>query len=163
MDAQAAIAELNQITDKVYLGGLRTAKRQDALKAAGIVDVLRLCKEKKEFPEITYQEIRMPDLPDFDLMTVLPDCIRAINKSAFHGRPILVHCMGGYSRSPSIIIAYLIWKGMSFEDALALVKSKRSLINPNDGFLQQLRERQQEIREIKVSIFDLVKHEHQDN
>jgi protein-tyrosine phosphatase len=46
----------------------------------------------------------------------------------------------GISRSSAITIAYLMkGEGMLFEDAQAMVKARRSIINPNAGFVAQLR------------------------
>ena len=42
---------------------------------------------------------------------------------------VLVHCIGGRSRSASIVIAYLIReKGMSSSDALIYLKGIRSIV-----------------------------------
>ena len=58
-----------------------------------------------------------------------------------HSEPagaVLVHCEYGVSRSPTIVIAYLMWKrGLKFEDALAMVKEKRK-IKPSANFTKQL-------------------------
>ena len=45
----------------------------------------------------------------------------------------------GISRSSTIVVAWLMKeKNMSFEDSLQLVRSHRSTIRPNSGFVQQL-------------------------
>jgi len=50
----------------------------------------------------------------------------------------VVHCEYGVSRSPTILIAYLMWKrGLKFEDALAMVKGKRK-VRPSANFTKQL-------------------------
>lgn len=47
---------------------------------------------------------------------------------------------GGYSRSPTIIIAYLMKKNnMGFEDAFNYVKEIKQDIHPNDGFIEKLK------------------------
>jgi len=47
----------------------------------------------------------------------------------------------GVSRSPSIIIAYLIRNtGMTFDNALAFTKHQRACVKPNSGFVAILRE-----------------------
>jgi protein-tyrosine phosphatase len=54
--------------------------------------------------------------------------------------PTLVHCAMGISRSVSMVIAYLIRKRkMTLEQALQFVRSKRSIIRPNVGFMEQLK------------------------
>eukprot|EP00386_Alphamonas_edax_P005924 GDKI01019306.1.p1 GENE.GDKI01019306.1~~GDKI01019306.1.p1 ORF type:complete len:431 (+),score=124.57 GDKI01019306.1:104-1294(+) len=55
------------------------------------------------------------------------------------GRNVLVHCSMGMSRSPSIIIGYLmVRKNMSLNQAIDFVKRKRCYIFPNAGFERQL-------------------------
>ena len=50
-----------------------------------------------------------------------------------------VHCQAGISRSPMIVIGYLMkLHQKTFEQACTLVKSKRSIINPNWNFRNQL-------------------------
>lgn len=52
---------------------------------------------------------------------------------------VLIHCEKGISRSSTITIAYLIWKKkMTQQNAFTLVKKRRSIIDPNFGFLVQL-------------------------
>ncbi|THD22958.1 Dual specificity protein phosphatase Mpk3 [Fasciola hepatica] len=54
---------------------------------------------------------------------------------------VLVHCAAGISRSPTVVIAYLMYsKRMQMRDAYEFVRSKRSSIAPNFNFLGQLLE-----------------------
>ena len=55
------------------------------------------------------------------------------------GGRVLVHCVGGVSRSASVCIAYLMRsKRMSLREAYDYVKGKRSCIAPNINFMGQL-------------------------
>ena len=55
------------------------------------------------------------------------------------GKRIMVHCDGGISRSPSFVIAYLMWKyGYEIEKAINIVNEKRKIL-PNRGFMNQLK------------------------
>ncbi len=58
-------------------------------------------------------------------------------------RRVLVHCQAGVSRSAAICIAYLMKHvGMHLTDAYAVVKAARFIIDPNEGFMRQLKEYQ---------------------
>lgn len=55
---------------------------------------------------------------------------------------VLVHCLMGVSRSATIVIGYLIARGKfpTFESSFDHVRSCRSCVQPNFGFVRQLRE-----------------------
>lgn len=65
-----------------------------------------------------------------------------------HSAPpcILVHCQKGQSRSATIVCAYLIYRnGWSVDYALRYMRSIRSCVAPNIGFLHSLRMLQEEV------------------
>lgn len=62
-----------------------------------------------------------------------------VDSAVSSGGNVLVHCLGGISRSSTIIIAYLMLKlGYNLNDAYDYVKSKKSNIAPNFNFMGQL-------------------------
>lgn len=57
------------------------------------------------------------------------------------GKKVLVHCKMGISRSAATVMAFAMKEyQMSLKEALAHVKGRRSVVNPNDGFIAQLRD-----------------------
>ena len=60
---------------------------------------------------------------------------------------VLVHCVAGISRSPAIVISFLMrYAHMSMNDAYELVKSKRTIIAPNLNFMGQLLQYEKRLR-----------------
>ena len=52
---------------------------------------------------------------------------------------ILIHCQAGMSRSASVAIALLSrLYNISFRESLALAQQKRTIIQPNEGFMMML-------------------------
>lgn len=53
---------------------------------------------------------------------------------------VLVHCYMGISRSSTLVIAFLMKEyGMDYHKAFAFTKSKRDVIDPNEGFERDLK------------------------
>ena len=66
----------------------------------------------------------------------LKECINFIDNSD----KIYIHCSCGISRSPTIVIAYLMWKThSSFTQAYNFVQKRRNCIEPNIGFITKLK------------------------
>ena len=52
---------------------------------------------------------------------------------------VLVRCEQGMSRSATILMAYLMrFHGMTRNEAYVACKTKRPIVNPNEGFWKQL-------------------------
>jgi protein-tyrosine phosphatase len=62
-----------------------------------------------------------------------------MENSLKNNEAVLVFCALGVSRSASIVIAYIMKKyNKNYEDAIDIVQKKRSIIEPNQGFIKQL-------------------------
>ena len=80
------------------------------------------------------------------ITTNLKEILTFLQSALDNGSKVLVHCYAGISRSPSIVIAYLMsTKRIPFKEALAMVSAKRSIIEPNLGFTCQLLENEKMI------------------
>ncbi|EPY88877.1 MAGUK p55 subfamily member 3 isoform 1 [Camelus ferus] len=88
---------------------------------------------------ITYLGIKANDTQEFNLSAYFEKAADFIDQALAqkNGR-VLVHCREGYSRSPTLVIAYLMMRQkMDVKSALSVVRQNRE-IGPNDGFLAQL-------------------------
>jgi dual specificity MAP kinase phosphatase len=55
------------------------------------------------------------------------------------GQSVLIHCAAGISRSSTLVIAYLMWKhSWTRKEAVEYVVERRRIVDPNDGFMDQL-------------------------
>lgn len=83
--------------------------------------------------------ISFDDVPSANLLKHLNNCIAFIDYARTHGN-VLVHCSAGVSRSGSIVIGYMMYRyGMNLQESVRYVKSKRPVVNPNSGFIRQLK------------------------
>uniref|UniRef100_A0A8C6SM17 Dual specificity protein phosphatase 19 n=1 Tax=Neogobius melanostomus TaxID=47308 RepID=A0A8C6SM17_9GOBI len=100
------------------------------------------------FPELfIYKTVSILDQPDTDLTQHIPDCCGFITQAHNEKGVVLVHCNTGVSRAPAVIIGYLMsCDGLSFDDAMSLVRTARPNSAPNPGFVEQLQKYRQSNR-----------------
>ena len=129
---------INQITETIYLGNIDAAFDVKMLKKLGIKKVLTVMSGfGNQYPERAFIHKTIDILDDYEtnIIQYFKECISFID-----GRDkVFVHCAAGMSRSPTIVIAYLMWKKqLLLNEAIELVKSKRPEISPNLNFMKQL-------------------------
>ena len=132
----------NEIIPGLYLGDIYDAHNLKGLQERNISKILTIAASiKPAYPEkFTYLNLEARDTLQED---VLPSYFKQSNEfistAIENNENILVHCMQGRSRSATLVIAYLI-KHHKYEarDAQKLLKEKRSVVGPNDHFMQQL-------------------------
>jgi len=131
-----------QILPNLYIGNLRAAKNKEYLKKIGVTHILVASAVEPEFPkQFSYKCINVDDSDDADLAAHLNGCLEYIDSAISSGGTVLIHCLVGISRSPSIAIAYLMFKDkLSYEEAAEMVKKKHPLMEPNVGFVRQLKD-----------------------
>jgi predicted protein tyrosine phosphatase len=141
-------AEIDQITDKIFLGNYEAAKSKEILIKKGITHIITIGMEMDTLFEnyFEYLVIRIRDTENEKIFEHFYECFEFIEKAD----KVFIHCREGISRSATITIAYLIWKyNMTFRESLKLVMKKRRKINPNNGFLKQLKMFEKSLEKLK--------------
>ncbi len=131
--------DIDQITETIYLGNIDAAFNKKKLKQLGIKKVLTVMSAFGNHyspHEFIHKSIDVDDDFRTNIICHFKECI-----SFIEGKDkIFVHCAAGMSRSPTIVIAYIMWKRkLRLNEAIKFVKEKRSIISPNDNFMNQLK------------------------
>lgn len=123
--------------DAVFLANIHKLRISDVLS----IGIDTPASEITEAVNLKCHFVPCLDLPETNLREFIESSIKIIETVHLQGGRVLVHCNAGISRSPTVCIAYLmITKELTFVEAYDLVKSKRPCIQPNAGFMKQLRE-----------------------
>jgi len=80
---------------------------------------------------IEVRRIPVRDFDGLDLRNKLASCVKTLDELLSNGHTVYIHCNVGTGRSPSVAIAYLVWKqGWNLDDAIEHVTKVRSC-SPN--------------------------------
>jgi protein-tyrosine phosphatase len=147
--------EINEIIPGLYISDFSSACEKQKLKEIGITHIITALTGVNEmYPDLfKYYTIDICDRKYYDIKTNFTPCAEFINDALKDGGKVLVHCWKGASRSAAIVAAYLIAKKeYTCVSAVNLMKERRSCVNPNEGFIQQLMEYENEITKAKQAM-----------
>ena len=137
------IIELGQ--SKIYLGGEQPANNKKFIKDNNIGAIICVMKKSPilindtEVNHIKFLHIMIDDIMSEKIIDHFETSYHFINDMIEQGRSIYIHCQMGISRSPTIVIAYLMKKfNLSLHSAKSFVVSKRPQVDPNISFYCQL-------------------------
>lgn len=142
------LPEIDQITDKIYLGNYDAARMKEMLKMRNITHIMAVGKSLEAlYPdEFAYLVVPVMDRKNENIAFYFKQCFEFIDNA----EKIYIHCQAGVSRSATVVIAYLMWKmKMKYRDAHKYVLTKRRIISPNEGFVKQLKKFENEVFENK--------------
>lgn len=136
---------IDKIESNLYLGGLAAAINCETMKVHKITHILTIdTVPLREFNNVDLSHIvkkfiQLSDQPNEDLLSYFDDTYNFISSALENGGTVFVHCYFGVSRSASVVIAYIMKKyQIDYQEAFKRVKSKRSIVCPNRGFVSQL-------------------------
>jgi|SRR3989338_441643 len=131
---------ISEIKDNIFLGSLEDASDLEKLQEKGITHVLNASLFDNFYPQhFTYLSLHMDDQITTNLLDFKDISNDFISNVINNNGKVFVHCVVGASRSPTLIICYLVEKDdYCIQRAIEHVYSKRKSIRPNNGFLQQL-------------------------
>lgn len=144
--SQAAIenAVMNEIVPHLYLGNEMDAKDESKLEKEGIHYILNVTKNIPFYTnpnnsKFVHKRIAVNDCVSQNLKQHFDEAIQFIEEAKRNKSKVLVHCQAGVSRSPTIVIAYLMQSmHLSMNEALAKVRQIRPIVAPNLIFMSQL-------------------------
>lgn len=129
---------ISRITDHIAIGAESDHPERAADK--GFNAVLNVAREVQYGnPQgVRYRHVPISD-DEQNSCAEINRAVDALDELVKGGGRVLVHCIMGRSRAPSIVAAYLARKGgYSLDAALEMIRDKRPIVNPRDEFLSSL-------------------------
>ncbi len=127
------------------MGDIKAAKNIKKLHEMKIKAILTCCDDWginfncKKGLFLEHLVIKMVDMPKYNLLNDLEKGINFIKRNIKRTN-VFVHCQKGISRSGSMVIAFLMdVLKFPLKKALKFCKRKRGIVDPNKGFMAQLK------------------------
>lgn len=151
--------DIDKISDFLYISNWETSNNPYVLKKYNIKAILTIETNNKPNDVLNYYKqnnidylfLYLNDLPSENIKKYFDVSYEFIDKNIKKGNNVLVHCMAGISRSSTLILNYLIRKYYEqnryqnkcsecvLNYFLQALRTKRPIINPNTGFINQLK------------------------
>ncbi|XP_039907561.1 serine/threonine/tyrosine-interacting-like protein 2 [Simochromis diagramma] len=146
---EAPINLVDEVWPNIFIAEKSVAVNKARLKRIGITHILNTAHGTGVYTNesfyagmnIKYMGIEVDDFPDADISVHFRPTAEFLDDALLtHKGKVLVVSMMGISRSAILVACYLmIFQNMTIMEALTSIRKKRA-INPNEGFLKQLRE-----------------------
>lgn len=141
---------MSMIFDWLYLGARSNAADLQQLTGHHITHIYNTCTESPNFfpNQFHYTNVPVDDKQSEadKLYDKLPHVTQQLHDHYIHHQQhsstphhVLVHCVAGVSRSPTIVSAYLIrYHNMSLIQSIHTIQQSRDRVQPNAGFIDIL-------------------------
>ncbi|MFI5342689.1 MAG: dual specificity protein phosphatase family protein [Chlamydiales bacterium] len=145
LDDFPASPEMQEIIPGLYLGNEAAASHLPL----NFTNVLCFRTELQKNPSnrMIWKGIQIPDKAGAHMLPYFQESYEFLESAK---GDTLVHCRYGRSRSPVVVIAYLMKKfDVPFDKAYRFVRLKRPTIEPNSGFIEELKVYERILRDQK--------------
>ncbi|XP_071335762.1 serine/threonine/tyrosine-interacting-like protein 2 [Trachinotus anak] len=153
---EAPINPVDEVWPNIFIAEKSVAVNKARLKRMGITHILNTAHGTGVYTgesfyagmNIQYMGIEVDDFPDADISVHFRPTAEFLDEALLtHRGKVLVVSMMGISRSAVLVASYLMFfQHMTIMEALTSIRKKRA-INPNEGFLKQLRELNENLME----------------
>ncbi|KAM9844793.1 LOW QUALITY PROTEIN: dual specificity protein phosphatase 18 [Aulostomus maculatus] len=130
---------ISQITTTLFLSGADTPLNAALVTQKGITLIVNatLSHRCPAYPGVECVRVPVSDLPNARLGDHFDWVAKRIHGN--RGGGTLVHCAAGMSRSPALVMAYLMrYRGVTLQQAHRWVQDSRPFVRLNVGFWDQL-------------------------
>ena len=135
------------VPGRLLLGDAAGAADMAALSAAGVTHVLNCTASGVDGSvpchhegTLQYHRVQLLDRPSCLLLPLLEAALEFARAATEAGGVVFAHCHAGSSRSGAVVCAYLMQSaGLTYDDAFAQARARRSNVKPNAGFRAHLR------------------------
>jgi hypothetical protein len=135
--------DFSVITDYLVIGTTPRAEAYHTLRAMGVKLVINMRWERRPYPDVHEKPIPALWLPTFDSPFVLVP-VHVLMRGVWAALPIIeeggsiyVHCQQGRHRGVAMGSAVLIAKGHAPEEAMKLIKERRSVADPGIWYIRR--------------------------
>lgn len=153
------IVDANDVNSYLLVGNQASANDEEFLHRKKVMFVMNLSNLPLGYihPDIEYKNIPLEDEDDADLLKVLRTCLDTLvewkQKCIKNKLRMLVYSFNGVSRSCAVILAHLMYEErLTLRQAWEHLKEKHPSAKPNDGFVLQLMQFEQQKLGRKLSI-----------
>ncbi|KAJ8011448.1 hypothetical protein DPEC_G00058320 [Dallia pectoralis] len=141
--------QLCKVTNALFISNARSACTNALIQQEAVTLCINVSKQQPfpSAPCLAVLRVPVYDDPNEDLYRYFDSCADLIQGEASKGGRTVVYCKNGRSRSATICMAYLLkYRKLSLADAFTKVRTSRSVVDPNSGFLAQLKKYEQELK-----------------
>mmetsp|Transcript_29346 Transcript_29346/g.32604 ORF Transcript_29346/g.32604 Transcript_29346/m.32604 type:complete len:150 (-) Transcript_29346:281-730(-) len=140
---------MNEVLPGLFLGSRSDANDKKALDKNKITHIVMIC-DTMPFPPFVdcfkYKVLTFWDNEKTNIREHFQECNIFISEAPENKGRVLVHCGAGASRAPTIVIAYVMnVEGYDIKQAIDHIRTVRPFVEPNDGFMKQLKTYEGEI------------------